>query len=126
MNGINGYTVWYRLEVAVHNYSYFMIQINNYNEFPTFLMYVILVYMYNVYLSQRRASSYLDGGRIFVVRVNLLVLTRPNLANNYPNGSVDFFHVHFLIVIVLIIQVLFRSNCTFDLSSFCISVCTFT
>ena len=61
MNGINGYTVWYRLDVAVHNYSYLMIQINNYNEFPTFLMYVILVYMYNVYLSQRRASSYLDG-----------------------------------------------------------------
>ena len=40
--------------------------------------------------------------------------------NNYPNGSVDFFHVHF--VIVLVIQVLFRSNCTFYLSSFCISV----
>ena len=45
-----------------------------------------------------------------------------NLANNYPNGSVDFFHVHFVIVIVLVIQVLFRSNCTFYLSSFCISV----
>ena len=45
MNGINGYTVWYRLslEVAVHNYSYLIIQINNYNELPTFLMYVILV-----------------------------------------------------------------------------------
>ena len=84
-------------------------------------MYVILVYMYNVYLSQRRASSYLDGCRIFVVRVNLPVLTRPNLANNYPNGSVDFFHVHFVIVIVLVIKVLFRSNCTFYLSSFCIS-----
>ena len=42
--------------------------------------------------------------------------------NNYPNGSVDFFHVHFVIVIVLIIQVLLRSNCTFYLSSFCISV----
>ena len=46
----------------------------------------------------------------------------PNLENNYPNGSVDFFHVHFVIVIVLVIQVLFRSNCTFDLSSFSISV----
>ena len=45
MNGINGYAVWYRLslEVAVHNYSYLIIQINNYNELPTFLMYVILV-----------------------------------------------------------------------------------
>ena len=40
--------------------------------------------------------------------------------NNYPNGSVDFFHVHFVIVIVLVIQVLLRSNCTFYLSSFCI------
>ena len=59
---------------------------------------------------------------IFAVRVNLLVLTRPNLANNYRNSSVDFFHVHFVIVIVLVIQVLFRSNCTFYLSSFCISV----
>ena len=78
--------------------------------------------MYNVYLSQRRASSYLDGCRIFAVRVNLLVLTRPNLANNYRNSSVDFFHVQFVIVIVLVIQVLFRSNCTFYLSSFCISV----
>ena len=124
MNGINGYTVWYRLslKVAVHNYSYLIIQINNYNELPTFLMYVILVYMCNVYLSQRRAPSYLDGCRIFAVRVNLLVLTRPNLANNYRNSSVDFFHVHFVIVIVLVIQVLFRSNCTFYLSSFCISV----
>ena len=122
MNGINGYTVWYRLEVAVHNYSYLIIQINNYNKFSTFLLYVILVYKYNVYLSQRRALSYLNGCRIFVVRINLLVLTRPNLANNYPNGSVDFFHVHFVIVIVLVIQVLFRNNCTFYLSSFCISV----
>ena len=122
MNGINGYTVWYRLEVAVHNYSYLIIQIYNYNKFSTFLLYVILVYKYNVYLSQRRALSYLNGCRIFVVRINLLVLTRPNLANNYPNGSVDFFHVHFVIVIVLVIQVLFRSNCTFYLSSFCISV----
>ena len=78
MNGINGYTVWYRLEVAVHNYSYLIIQNNNYNELPTFLMYVILVYMYIVYLSQRRASSYLDGCRIFALLVNLLVLTRPN------------------------------------------------
>ena len=120
MNGINGYTVWYRLEIAVHNYSYLIIQINQYNELPTFLVYVILVY--NAYLSQRHASSYLDGCRIFVVRVNLLVLTRPNLANNYPNGSVDFFHVHFVIVIVLVIQVLFISNCTFYLCSFCISV----
>ena len=42
--------------------------------------------------------------------------------NNYLNGSVDFFHVHFVIVIVLVIQVLLRSNCTFYLSSFCISV----
>ena len=111
MNGINGYTVWYRLEVAVHNYSYLIIQINNYKKNSTFL-YVILVYKSNVYLSQRRALSYLNGCRIFVVRINLLVLTRPNLANNYPNGSVDFFHVHFVIVIVLVIQVLFRSNCT--------------
>ena len=78
--------------------------------------------MCNVYLSQRRASSYLDGCRIFAVRVNLLVLTRPNLANNYRNSSVDFVHVHFVIVIVLVIQVLFRSNCTFYLSTFCISV----
>ena len=90
MNGINGYTVWYRLEVAVYNYSYLIIQINNYNTFSTFLMYVILVYKYNVYLSQRRALSYLNICRIFVVRINLLVLTRHNLANNYPNGSVDF------------------------------------
>ena len=66
--------------------------------------------------------SYVDGCRIFVVLVNLLVLTRPNLANNYPNGSVDFVDVHFVIVIVLVIKVLFRSNCTFYLSSFCISV----
>ena len=123
MNGINGYAVWYRLEVAVHNYSYLIIQINNYNKLPTFLMYVILVYMYNVYLSQRRTSSYLDGCRIFVVRVNLLVLTRPTLAINYPNGNVDFFHVHFVILIVLVInKILFRSNCTFYLSSLCISV----
>ena len=42
--------------------------------------------------------------------------------NNYLNGSVDFFHVHFVIIIVLVIQVLLRSNCTFYLSSFCISV----
>ena len=35
-----------RLEVAVHNYSYLIIKNNNYNELPTFLMYVILVYMY--------------------------------------------------------------------------------
>ena len=40
--------------------------------------------------------------------------------NNYPNGSVDFFRVHFVIVIVLVIQVLLRSNCTFYLRSFCI------
>ena len=38
INGINGYAVWYRLEVAVHNYSYLIIQINNYNELPTCLM----------------------------------------------------------------------------------------
>ena len=43
MNGINGYTVWYRLEVAVHHYSYLIIKNNNYNELPTFLMYVILL-----------------------------------------------------------------------------------
>ena len=99
----------------MHNYSYLIMQINNYNKCSTFLLYVILVYKYNVYLSQRRALSYLNGCRIFVVRINLLVLTRPNLANNYPNGSVDFFHVHFVIVIVLVIQVLFRSNFTFYL-----------
>ena len=50
MNGINGYTVWYRLEVAVHNYSYLIIKINNYNELPTFLMYVILVYTTDIRL----------------------------------------------------------------------------
>ena len=43
MNGINGYTVWYRLEVAVHNYSYLIIKNSNYNELPTFLIYVILL-----------------------------------------------------------------------------------
>ena len=52
MNGINGYTVWYRLEVAVHNYSYLIIQNNNYNELPTFLMYVILVYIWVVFRYQ--------------------------------------------------------------------------
>ena len=36
--------------------------------------------------------------------------------------SVDFFDVYIVIVIVLVIQVLLRSNCTFYLSSFCISV----
>ena len=35
---MNGCTVWYRLDVAVHNYSYLIIQINNYNELPTFLL----------------------------------------------------------------------------------------
>ena len=81
---MNGCTVWYRLDVAVHNYSYLIIKINNYNELPTFLLNTGI----HVYLSQRRASrisrrrmsSYVDGCRIFVVRVNLLVLTRPNLA----------------------------------------------
>ena len=55
MNGINGYTIWYRLEVAVHNYSYLIIKNNNYNELTTFLMYVILVYMY--ILSHHRMST---------------------------------------------------------------------
>ena len=81
---MNGCTVWYRLDVAVHNYSYLIIKINNYNELPTFLLNTGI----HVYLSQRRASrivrrrasSYVDGCRIFVIRVNLLVLTRPNLA----------------------------------------------
>ena len=44
---MNGCTVWYRLDVAVHNYSYLIIKINNYNELPTGI---------HVYLSQRRAS----------------------------------------------------------------------
>ena len=35
---MNGCTVWYRLDVAVHNYSYLIIKINNYNELPTFLL----------------------------------------------------------------------------------------
>ena len=81
---MNGCTVWYRLDVAVHNYSYLIIKINNYNELPTFLH----VYMYTwytcIFVTAARvahfASSYVDGCRIFVVRVNLLVLTRPNLA----------------------------------------------
>ena len=42
-------------------------------------MYLVLVYYYNNYKTHF-ASSYVDGCRIFVVRVNLLVLTRPNLA----------------------------------------------
>ena len=71
---------WYRLEVVVHNYSYLIIKINNYNELPTFLMNVILVYMYICHSVARRVSSYVDGCRIFVVCVNLLVSTRPNLA----------------------------------------------
>ena len=75
-----------------------------------------------MYICRSAARCRTSTGVAFVVRINLLVLTRPNLANNYPNGSVDFFHVHFVIVIVLVIQVLFRSNCTFYLSSFCISV----
>ena len=49
---MNGCTVWYRLDVAVHNYSYLIIQINNYNELPTFLLNTGI----HVYLSQRRAS----------------------------------------------------------------------
>ena len=48
---MNGWTVWYRLDVAVHNYSY-LITINNYNELPTFLLNTGI----HVYLSQRRAS----------------------------------------------------------------------
>ena len=43
---------WYRLDVAVHNYSYLIIQINNYNELPTFLLNTGI----HVYLSQCRAS----------------------------------------------------------------------
>ena len=51
---MNGCTVWYRLglNVAVHNYSYFIIKINNYNELPTFLFNTGI----HVYLSQCRAS----------------------------------------------------------------------
>ena len=49
---MNGCTVWYRLDVAVHNYSYLIIQINNYNELPTFLLNTGI----HVYLSQWRAS----------------------------------------------------------------------
>ena len=49
---MNGCTVWYRLDVAVHNYSYLIIKINNYNELPTFLFNTGI----HVYLSQRRAS----------------------------------------------------------------------
>ena len=49
---MNGCTVWYRLDVAVHNYSYLIIKINNYNELPTFLLNTGI----HVYLSQRRAS----------------------------------------------------------------------
>ena len=45
-------SVWYRLDVAVHNYSYLIIKINNYNELPTFLLNTGI----HVYLSQRRAS----------------------------------------------------------------------
>ena len=48
-------TVWYR--VAVHNYSYLIIQINNYTELPTFLMYVILVYVYICHRVTRRCTS---------------------------------------------------------------------
>ena len=49
---MNGCTIWYRLDVAVHNYSYLIIKINNYNELPTFLLNTGT----HVYLSQRRAS----------------------------------------------------------------------
>ena len=56
MNGIDGYTVWYRLEVAVHHYSYLIIQNNNYNELPTFLMYVIFTGIH-VYLSHYHMST---------------------------------------------------------------------
>ena len=73
----------YRLDVAVHNYSYLIIKINNYNELPTFLLNTGIFYKC-IFVTASRvahfASSYVDGCRIFVVRVNLLVLTRPNLA----------------------------------------------
>ena len=49
---MNGYAVWYKLHVAVHNYSYLIIKNNNYNELPTFLLNTGI----HVYLSQRRAS----------------------------------------------------------------------
>ena len=49
---MNGCTVWYRLDVAVHNYSCLIIKINNYNELPTFLLNTGI----HVYLSQRRVS----------------------------------------------------------------------
>ena len=75
---MNGCTVWYRLDVAVHNYSYLIIKINNYNELPTFLLNTGR-YMYICH-SVAHFPSYVDGCRIFVVRVNLLVFTRPNLA----------------------------------------------
>ena len=48
---MNGYTVWYRLDVAVHNYS-LIIKINNYNELPTFLLNTGI----HMYICQRRAS----------------------------------------------------------------------
>ena len=51
---MNTYTVWYRLEVAVHNNSYLIIQNNNYNELPTFLMYVILVYNLCIFVTASR------------------------------------------------------------------------
>ena len=76
---MNGCTVWYRLDVAVHNYSY-LIKINNYNELPTFLLNTGI----HVYLSQRRASRISRRRMSHFCRTrkssNLLVLTRPNLA----------------------------------------------
>ena len=57
---MNTYTVWYRLEVAVHNNSYLIIQNNNYNELPTFLMYVILVYIMYICHSVARRRTWTD------------------------------------------------------------------
>ena len=98
---MNGCTVWYRLYVAVHNYSYLIIQINNYNELPTFLLNTGI----HVYLSQRHsvahfASSYVDGCRIFVVRVNLLVLTRPNLAGLGDTHNLSWFDTTIFCILV--------------------------
>ena len=51
---MNGCTVWYRLDVAVHNYSYLIIKMNNYNELPTFLLNTGI----HVYLSQRHSVAH--------------------------------------------------------------------
>ena len=51
---MNGCTVWYRLDVAVHNYSYLIIKINNSNELPTFLLNTGR-YMYICHSVARRA-----------------------------------------------------------------------